>query len=264
MECCAYCTASNYAIKPFYEAMRTTRKATLYRDVVHVAINKDVQAGDAFFFSFGVAVFWGIPKITAMQFLQTEMLPFELQHIEDQESDEFTFIYGESAKIIEDEIILPNDEMLTKLALSYGIAQSVKMGTFETKLQKIFNTSRQIPENLAKQGRISLSRSEIRRKMGELFIERTSINLHMDVLDTPEFFWEYPELESLYKLMASYLDLRPRLEVLNQRLDVIHGLFEMLGSELNHSHSSRLEWIIIILIIIEVVVSFLRDVFQII
>ncbi len=108
----------------------------------------------------------------------------------------------------------------------------------------------------------SLSRREIRRKMGELFIERNSINLHVDVLDVPEFFWEYSELEPLYAMTANYFDLETRVEVLNQRLDVIHELFEMLGNELNHQHSSRLEWTIIILIIVEVVLTLLRDVFR--
>ena len=59
--------------------------------------------------------------------------------------------------------------------------------------------------------------------------------LHVDVLDTPEFFWEYPELEPLYIMTANYLDIETRVEVLNQRLDVIHELFEMLGNELQPS-----------------------------
>ena len=113
------------------------------------------------------------------------------------------------------------------------------------------------------QGRLVIP-SEIRRKMGELFIERNSINLHVDVLDVPEFFWEYPELEPLYQMIAKYLDLKTRVEVLNHRLDVVHELFQMLGSELNHQHSSRLEWFIIWLIIIEVLLSLFRDVFPII
>ncbi len=97
--------------------------------------------------------------------------------------------------------------------------------------------------------------------MGELFIERNSINLHVDVLDTPEFFWEYSELEPFYAMTANYLEIETRVEVLNQRLDVVHELFEMLGNELNHQHSSRLEWTIICLIIIEVFLSILRDIF---
>ena len=101
-----------------------------------------------------------------------------------------------SPKIVEDEIILPNLDVLSRLAISHGLAQSVKLGTFESALRKTFNHTKHIPEDLAKHGRISLSRKEIRRKMGELFIERNSINLHVDVLDTPEFFWEYSELRA--------------------------------------------------------------------
>ncbi len=141
---------------------------------------------------------------------------------------------------------MPNQDVLTRLAISHGIAQSVKLGTFENTVRRIFNHTRHIPEDLAKQGRIGLSRKEIRRKMGELFIERNSINLHVDVLDTPEFFWEYSELEPFYAMTANYLDIETRVEVLNHRLDVVQELFEMLGNELNHQHSSRLEWTIIL------------------
>jgi uncharacterized Rmd1/YagE family protein len=45
---------------------------------------------------------------------------------------------------------------------------------------------------------------------------------------------------------------------------VIHELFEMLGNELNHQHSSRLEWTIIGLIVMEVFLTLLRDVFRVI
>lgn len=263
MDCRAYCTASSYRIKQIFEHLRGRYKATSYRDAIHVEIPSEGAHGDLFFFAYGALVSWGLPKEKELQFLQ-EIKVFEEQHLDEIEADEFTFIYGEIPKVAEDEIILPNAEIVTKLAVSHGIAQSVKLGTFEIAIQKTFNQSKHIPEDLAKRGRIPLSKKEIRRKMGELFIERNSINLHVDVLDTPEFFWEYPELESIYMMIANYLDLRSRVEVLNHRLDVVHELFQMLGTELNHQHSSRLEWTIIWLIIIEVILSFLRDVFQII
>ena len=41
-------------------------------------------------------------------------------------------------------------------------------------------------------------------------------------------------------------------QVLNKRLDIIKELFDMLASELHQSHSNKLEWIVIILIVIEV------------
>lgn len=262
MDCRAYCTASSYKLKPMFEFFRTRYKTTIYRDVLHVELNASEGAGDVFFFSYGALVCWSLTKEIESQLI-LEIIPFEDNHREEIETDEFTFIYGDTAKIAEDEIVLTRKDVLAKLATSQGIAQSVKLGTFEIAIQKSFNQSKNIPEDLAKQGSISLSRREIRKKMGELFIERNSINLHVDVLDTPEFFWEYPELEPLYLNIANYLDIETRVEVLNHRLDVVHELFQMLNSELNHQHSSRLEWIIIVLIVTEVLLSLMKDVFKI-
>lgn len=261
MNCLAYCTASAYQIKPFYERLKP-QQATLYRDVIHVPV-AGITVGDVFYFSYGVTICWGLGIDQCLAYLNL-VKEFEDHPSDEIEKDEFTFIFGDSPKIVEDEIILPNHEVLTRLAISHGIAQSVKLGTFENKVRRIFNNTKNIPEDLAKHGRIGLSRKEIRRKMGELFIERNSINLHVDVLDTPEFFWEYSELEPLYAMTANYLDIETRVEVLNHRLDVVHELFEMLGNELNHQHSSRLEWTIIFLIVMEVILSVLKDVLRVI
>lgn len=262
MDCLAFCTATSYKIKPLFESLRNRFKTTLYRDVVYIEVKTNEGSGDVFFYSYGAVVCWNMSREAAQQFLD-EVRPFEVLRYDEVEIDEFTYLYDPGqAKIVEDEISLPNQDVLTKLAISHGLAQSVKLGAFEIAVQKTYNMMQYIPEDLAKRGKISLSRGEIRKKMGELFLERNSINLHVNVLDTPEFFWDYPELEPLYRMTANYLDIEKRAHVLNQRLEVFHELFEMLGSELNHQHSSRLEWIIIWLIVIEVMVSLLSDVFR--
>lgn len=258
MECYAFCTAASYQIKSLYESLKGQFRASLYRDVLHIELSHNGQIEDVFYFPYGAMVTWGLSKEKSLQMIEfTKHLDY--QPLDEIETDEFTFTFGETAKVEEDVIILPNREILTRLAISHGIAQSVKLGSFELAIQKTFNSSRQIPEDLAKRGRIPLSKREIRKKMGELFIERSSISLHVDVLDTPEFFWEYSELETYYHMITNYLDVQSRVQVLNQRLDIVHELFEMLGNELNHQHSSRLEWIIIWLIIIEVSLTLFRD-----
>ncbi|MFT4940233.1 MAG: putative Rmd1/YagE family protein, partial [Paraglaciecola sp.] len=70
---------------------------------------------------------------------------------------------------------------------------------------------------------------------------------------TPEFFWEYPEFESIYNLAARYLEIHTRVDLLSKKLATIHELFDMLADEQKHQHSSFLEWIIIILIAVEIV-----------
>ena len=51
---------------------------------------------------------------------------------------------------------------------------------------------------------------------------------------------------------GKYLEIDHRAEVLNKRLDIIKELFDMLANELHNSHSNKLEWIVIILIFIEI------------
>lgn len=266
MDCFALCTASSYDLKAFHRHLKNLNiPSSLYRDVVHVRL-LDSGTADVFFFPYGSAVFWGVDFEFCKSYL-LQLKKFETESLEEPEIDEFTFalnLTDQSLKIVDDEILLPDEETVTKLSVSHGIAQSVKLSFFENQIRKTFKNTKDIPENLAKHGKISLSRKEIRCKMGELFIERSSINMHTDVLDTPDFFWEHTELEPYYHVTANYLDLKTRVEVLNQRLDVIHDLFDMLNSELNHQHSSLLEWTIIGLIVTEVFLTLLKDVFKVI
>lgn len=262
MRCTAYCTASSYAIPKLLAVLQERTFPSLYRDVIHLAYPKlEEPEGDIFYFPYGTIVFWGLTYEEEKQVLQ-EVGIFEEGPLLVKEFDELTFSYGSTFKISKDEIVLPSSSILIKLAISYGIAQSVKLTTFENAIRDTIEKTRPLPENLVKKGKISLSRKEISRKIGELFLERNSINLHSDILDTPEFFWEYPDLEPFYRTTANYLDLSTRVDVLNKRLDIVKELLEMLSNHLNHQHSSRLEWIIIVLIVIEVIIALLRDIFH--
>jgi len=75
------------------------------------------------------------------------------------------------------------------------------------------------------------------------------------------FFWEQTDLEPYYNLVKHYLERDRRVVILNQRLAVLQELFDMLAAELNHQHSSRLEWTIIWLIVIEVLLHIVTDIF---
>ncbi len=254
----AYSTALGYRIKDILDLYRNQYNVSLFRDVIHIDCSSGSNIKDVFFFSYGVAVFWGFSRDDEAKILE-QIKPFEENPYDSIEKETMTFFFGDKQAIVEEEIILPGEDLQFRLAISHGLAQSVKLTSFETIIQKTISSTRNIPVQLALKGKIPLSKNEIRKKMGELFIERTSINLHLDILDVPEYFWEHSELEPLYRMIANHLDLGPRLQVLNQRLDIVHDLFEMLGNELNHQHSSKLEWIIIWLIVIEVIISIFHE-----
>lgn len=261
MKCETYCTASSYDITGLRRDLASSYKTTLYKDVLHVEVPHPSYMAHVFFFPYGVTVCWGLSEAEVISFLE-KTLPVSDEPLDTPEEDEYIFTIGDQAKISKNEIFLPAADTLSLIALSHGLAQSVKLEAFESTVQKTYNNSKHIPIALSKAGGIPLSRREIRRMMGQLFLERNSINLQWDVLDTPEFFWQNLQLEPLYTMVSSHLDIENRVKVLNQRLEIVHELFEMLGNEVNHQHSSRLEWTIIILIVVEVVIMLTKDVFK--
>ncbi len=262
MRCTAYCTASSYDTPRLYQFYQVTGTSQLYRDVVHVQPKDDKGIKrDIFYFPYGVVIFWGFSEEEEKSFLNS-LRKFERDPLSKTEIDEFSFSYGDKMNIVEDEITLQKKDSLTKLAISYAISQSVKLTVFEETITRTIEHSKHLPRELAVHGRIFLSRRQTSRMMGQLFLERNYINLHTEVLDTPEFFWEHSELEAFYRRMIHYLDVNKRGELLNRRLNLLHELFQILGDELNHQQSSRLEMTIIILIVIEVVLVLLRDLFH--
>ena len=63
-------------------------------------------------------------------------------------------------------------------------------------------------------GRIQLSRSDVLKKQGELFSLRHLINLSSDLLDTPDFYWDRENLETLYHKTCNHLNISKRTKVL--------------------------------------------------
>ncbi len=258
MRCSAYCTATSFNIPALTGYLKDHFRPTLFREVIHFKLETEIpnsNEGDVFIFPYAAIVFWGLDANKEKDLLN-QLKEFEREPAPKLGEDLFFYTYGTPVNIKDDDIVLPDNEALTKLAFSHAIAQSVKLDTFETTIQKTVDITRDLPRNLALHGQISLSGLEIRKMMGQLFIDRHSINLHQELLDTPEFFWEYSELEPYYKLVAHYLDIQRRVNILNQRLTVLKELFDMLSSEINHKHSSRLEWTVIFLILLEVIIAF--------
>ena len=221
---------------------------TRYRDASLI----ELPGGEAWVFDYGVMVFWGIDEDERLSLIHRIKIQSELLAGEHQEHFRFT-VGGSEVKLQKDHITLSSDDPLLRLAISHALAQSIKLNDYELRAQHTIAEYSHLPKVLAETGSIKLGRRQIASIRGHLFSTKSDIFLHYNLLDTPEFFWEYPVYELAYNTAARYLDIRQRVELLSNKLNVIHELFDMLADELKHKHSSFLEWIIIILIAFEIV-----------
>lgn len=267
MRCIALCTASSYALPAIADYFKTKQVLIKhYRNVLHLHILRKKSSWDIFIFYHGCIVMWGMKKINEQDILK-QINKFSVHPLSKPETSSFIYRIGSETKITAfrrfgaDVITIAHEEdnnAQLKLAISYGLAQSVKLESYEASTQKTIDNNVHIPNELASKGKIYLSRRSISKRIGEIFLERSSINLNSEYLDVPEYFWEYPHLESFYVMTEQFLDVPNRVISLNKKLDVLHEMFDMLNNQLEYRYSSMLEAVIILLIFIEIVINLIH------
>ncbi|CAI5724671.1 unnamed protein product [Hyaloperonospora brassicae] len=212
------------------------------------------QQKDAFYFATGCAVFWGLTRAEEQAHL-VALGAFSVGPVKQVEVEDMDYMYGDTSIICNDAITLSSNRASEKLAVSFAMAQSSKLDVFEERVEETIRETKHVPQNLAATGSIQYSQDDISKLIGRLFIERSDVNLNSDMLDEPDFFWEDDEYEPLYKKVMKYLSVENRVQILNTRLDILRALLDVLSQQLAHQHDTKLEMIVIWLIVAEVAVQ---------
>ncbi|KAJ5386353.1 hypothetical protein N7509_008894 [Penicillium cosmopolitanum] len=270
----------------------------LFPQVVHVQIPIDSirrvanpsttdlpsdQVGDIFVFPSGTVVAWALPEGFSSFLATRTLLPAsEGAHVDDIETEDLEFVEDskrDNSSIKGDTIILGTnsgnegleaplavqqsiDTVLTKVAFSSGLARSTKLAVLESLLSNYFESTRTIPTLLSKGSRLPYTRDFILRKTGQLLSVRAQLNLYSELTDSlPDIFWDSRHelgLEGYYEQVGRALDVGIRIKLLNEKMDYAQEIASVLRERLSETHGLRLEWIIILLIAVEVGFEVLR------
>ncbi|SLM36337.1 Protein of unknown function DUF155 [Lasallia pustulata] len=148
------------------------------------------------------------------------------------------------------------DTVLAKIAFSSGLARSTKLAVLESLLSNYFESTRSIPTMLSRGSRLPFTRSFILQKTGQLLSVRAQLNLYSELTDSlPDLFWDSKHelgLEGYYDQVGRALDVGIRIKVLNEKMNYAQEIASVLREQLSEKHGLHLEWIIILLIAVEV------------
>ncbi|KAK4131099.1 DUF155-domain-containing protein [Trichocladium antarcticum] len=241
-------------------------------EVVHA---RGLNNSDMFVFPSGTIVAWGLPPDVVNTLATRHLLPAaESPFVENKEEEDLEFLVDpeqEQARVSGGVVILGArreveagdrlDTTLAKIAFSSGLARSTKLAVLESSLTRYLESTRHIPDRLSQGLQAPLSRELILRKAGELLNLRSQLNHYNDLTDAlPDIFWDTEEkLETYYAKIGKALDVGVRIKTLNDKMTyaqevvgVAQGVLDFSEKMSSEKHSTRLEWIIIILIAIEV------------
>ena len=258
------------------------------------------STGDLFVFPSGTIVAWGIPDPILSALVSQTLHPAALYPLSKFEEEDLEYAEDpkkENSSIRGDRIILGTrpspasshdtsnnnnhqanlqptlndqtqnrnlDSTLAKIAFSSGLARSTKLAVLESLLSDYFSSTRSIPAVLSRGGRMPFTRRFISQKTGQLLSIRAQLNLYSELTDSlPDLFWDSRHelgLEGYYDQVGRALDINVRIKVLNEKMDYAQEIASVLRQMLSERHGVRLEWIIILLIAVEVVFAVEREI----
>ncbi|WVQ81210.1 hypothetical protein IAT38_003332 [Cryptococcus sp. DSM 104549] len=214
------------------------------------------NVAEAVFFSYGVSVFFGFNESEEREIMEdcesTGAWSRGLGE-DDWEIEEFHYVYdpeAENPRIYNDMFTFKSRSHLFKLSLAHAIAQSNKLSIYESIMQETLAVTASFPKEMSTTGHLQLTRREALKMTGRLFKLRMDVNLIGGILDTPELFWSEASLFPLYEAIHEYLEIGPRVQVLNDRLAVAGDLLEIIHEYIEEQATHRLTWIVIWLIVV--------------
>ncbi|WPK25759.1 hypothetical protein PUMCH_003087 [Australozyma saopauloensis] len=235
-------------------------------EVIAFTTGKSTHAvnGQVMILANGTVVGWGLTESKMLKKLVPPLIPATLEPC-NCESEEMDYVEVGSDEAIDsspqsfmqgDVLVIPEknprERQLDMAAFAIGFSRSTRLSILEESLEKIIQHTRENSEILNEGFRITLNELDILRVTGRLFKLRAKLNLYSELIETPDLYWSEPTLEKIYEAISHRLDIPLRISIMNRKLDYVTEEQRALLSFLNEKKSTRLEWIIILLIMVEV------------
>lgn len=158
--------------------------------------------------------------------------------------------------ITNEAIFLKNPTALNLKIIALAISQSVGLERYEKQLENLFAKHRGIVESI--HGFSIARRSHLMKFVQSVTLIRHDMVGNLLLLDKPNILWDNEEAETLYNRIARILELDDRHEIALSKLSQIKEDVMLVMDLLNHKQSEFLEWIIIILIGVEIVMGLIE------
>lgn len=155
-------------------------------------------------------------------------------------------------------VILPELSTSAIQIIMLNVAQSVALEYYEIITGNLVSSTKEFILQLENKGKINISKKNLLKYIGQVLNVKNSIVDNLYILDDPNSVWENEKLDILNKKLKFNFEIMPRFKDVDYRLSIVENNLKLFTEVLNVKESSRLEWIIIILITFEIVMSFLR------
>lgn len=142
-------------------------------------------------------------------------------------------------------------EDVVKIAM-LNTAHSVSLDFYSQRAHELLSEIQRFTNQMEDEGSIRISRKNMLRFIGRTLNSKNRIVENLFIFDSPELTWDDEYLDRIHRGLARTFETQTRFKEIEYTFKVVEDNLSVFRELYLHRESSKLEWIIIILICIEV------------
>jgi uncharacterized Rmd1/YagE family protein len=153
--------------------------------------------------------------------------------------------------------IVPSMQSVYVDIIAYTLAKSVALEQIEALLDVVFD---RMEETIARldRGALTVPDSQLAKTASSILNFKYRSISHVMILDKPDITWDREEADRLYAALANLFELQQRYSQIRHKADTLLDINAVFTGLSHARRSARLEWIIIILIALEIALFILE------
>ncbi len=204
-------------------------------------------------FKYGIVCFLGYTEREMTAFYQL-VSSYCKNLFEQQLTDEFDIETGAPGiNYGYNKIEIPSPDIEVVRLIMLNVSQIVALDHYDQQTNVLLEETSYHTQLLEKKGKIDLGSIELKKYIGRTLNLKNKIAGNLYIFDSPEETWEDESLNKLDLGLKKTFDLQARFRTIQEALQILKENLELFKDLLQNRNSVVLEWIIIILILVEVI-----------
>lgn len=206
---------------------------------------------------YGAIVLFGINPLEEVAFINN-LQPLITKPFKESEFEEVQIrLNPDSKEVITDNGVIELKEFsVERLQIVADVlSKSVILSHYENTIARVFDKIEPIAASIKRFGNGRHGGEDLLKLIGNnIMVQQTMIGL-VEIEDKPEQLWDFPILERLYVRLEDEYEIRERNKTLERKLELISHTAQTVLDLMQHKSAVRVEWYIVILIVIEVLLN---------
>ena len=215
-----------------------------------------VDEGYAVLFRFGVVVLFDVSPIAEASFLdRLREFVVDTFHTPCIESLPIVVVPDAEEQLVEARLVLPDIQIQRLQVVADVLAKSVFLDEYERQMGGAFDRIEPLALRMQRFGRLPRQARGLLRHIGQILQLQHHMVVRAEVGEKPEVLWDHPEHERLWHRMESEYEIGERQVALERKIELIGSTVQTLLGLLQDRRTLRVEWYIVILIVVEIVLT---------